>query len=149
MVENFADSIVDKKRIKDQLGSADTVTLAISKWKPQRLNIYVKRIRISEGTLWQSFILGDDTYGKLGTQNPQPYLGRGVNSGWSVISETGGAEKVTDLGKEEIIKWLKGEAATHFNYVAYGSGITGFSTNQTELVSEAKRQLTFVELKSL
>lgn len=138
MVEDFVDSIMDKKRIKDQLGKADTVILAVSKWNTERLNLYSMRIRVSSKKYNNSFVLDHATRGELNVDR------LGDNSEvWKVIRETGGVEKITDAGKELIVKWIKGDTVLHFNYIGYGTDSTDFNINQTTLGTETKRNQTF------
>ena len=139
MVEDFVESVHDKKRVKDQLGDADTVKLAVSKWKTEKLTIYNMRIRVSEVGIGTAFILGHSTNAQLGNDT----LGAGTLGTWKVVSETSGAEQITDVGKEEVIKWLKGETATHFTHTAIGSGTTDFNVSQTVLVTEHNRKENF------
>lgn len=138
MTETFNDSLMDKKRVKDQLGKADTTVLALSKWTTETLNVYNMRVRVWEKVYNDSFVLGHTTKGVLGTAK----LGDRSDA-WKIISETGGAEQLTETGKEVIIRFIKGDTLAHFNYVAYGTDSTTFNVNQTSLVTETKRGLTF------
>lgn len=144
MAETYVESLKDKQKIKDQLGTRDTVYISLSKRKTEQLNLYNVRVRVKERTLGTAFILGHSVNGLLGTQSPQPVLGTGTMNAWKIISETSGPEKITDAGIAHMISFLKGDSPNYFDYIAYGTGTTDFAVTQTTLVTETKRIQAFV-----
>lgn len=146
MTEDFVDSIVDKRRIKDQLGGRDDTQIVMNRWKNEQLNIYNIRIKISKKAMGNGFVIGHSTNSILGTTVPQIYIGAGTignETEWTLLSETPGPELITDSGKNLLARFIKGDSVDHFNYIAYGTGTTAFNINQTDMVSETKRIKTF------
>lgn len=86
---------------------------------------YILQVRTTRFFVYedQSFILGAATYGTtpIGTGAPITYFDVNFNQG------------LTKVGRDEIAKFLKGEAATEIAYVDFGFGTGSFSTNDTDI----------------
>ena len=86
---------------------------------------YILQVRTTRFFVYedQSFILGAATYGTspIGTGAPITYFDVNFNQG------------LTKVGRDEIAKFLKGEAATEIGYVDFGFGTGSFSTNDTDI----------------
>lgn len=130
MVENFNQSLEDKKAIKEQLGDRDSYILIINRWLPEQLTTYDFSLKIEYRTLGDSFILG---VSRLGTGR----LGSSGVGNWTEHQDNTDTQKITKAGIQEIREWFYDDSGTAPTHLVYGTGTTDFNENQTALTTEA------------
>jgi len=142
MVENFAESVKDKQRIKDQLGERDTYNINISSWKVEVVNVYTTSVKLYERTIGTSFILNHSTNDVL---NGSFILSSTAMSAWSATTAQtiSNNQRITNDGKQVIVDWLYGSTIQHFDNVSIGNGTTEFSITDDELYDEDARNTSF------
>ena len=86
-----------------------------------------------------SLVLGDDVYGLLGTQTPQPYLGDSRPAWTNKLSTTHSDREFLDSGKEQVRDYLLGSsAAVAPTALLVGSGTKTWASTITSLGSQSQ-----------
>ncbi len=135
MVENLNDSVIDKKKIKEQIGKRDSYNFVLNRWKLEQLSVYDYSFKIETRTLGDSFVLDSATQGVLDTN----ILGDDTAGSWVTHQDNTTKQKITNAGKDQIVKWLFSDTATAPTHLAWGIGSGSFNITQTALVNESER----------
>lgn len=102
----------------------------------EQIRTYNTTTKIERRGVGSSFVLLDSSYGVLGIQSPQPYLGDSRPAFTSLVTTNPGSPFL-DSGRSLVADWLVGSstALTDF-YMVYGNGTTPWSGPQTSLASQ-------------
>lgn len=127
----------DKERIERQFAHPEAVATFLQ-YFTEEINTYYSGTQIDRRTIGSSFILGDTTFGKLGVQTPQPYLGDSRTAFVNILITNQGSP-FDNKGRVQIRDWLIGSSnAVSPTKIAVGSGTDSWNAAMGSLQTQTK-----------